>query len=804
MAWRNLMKHPFISFINLFGLTVGLTCCLLITAYIIHETSYDKYNANADRVYRVTRTFNNRDGAVTLRLGTVAPPFGPLLQQHFPDIQKVTRLLGNGQTPVRYGEKMFNEDGVFFADENLPDVFTIDVKKGNPKQALVNPYTVMLSEEVARKYFGDGDPMDKSIRINNQFNVKVTGVYKSFPTNAHIHPEMMISFNTLRDTAIYGERNLQTNFGNNSFFTYILLPQGYPVDKIEKQLPNFLNERVHFPNMPATVKTSMVTSLGLQKLTDIHLRSHMDLEAEENGDITRVYIFSGIALIILLIACINYMNLSTARSTLRAKEIGIRKVTGATKTELVSQFLSESVLISWLAMLLAIGFTAVAIPWLNELSGLHLSIGVFFHTRWILAMLLIPVLVGLIAGIYPALFMSSFQPVKTLKGLFKAGGGNISFRQALVVIQFAISITLIITTAIVFQQLRFMQQKSLGYSKEHVVVMPYNIATASQYEAFRNELLANKGIVSVSRSSRIPTGKLLDSQNAATVEGDSLQPITTELKYLGVDHDFVPTYGIQMAAGRNYSRDFPTDTANFLINEAVVRVLNWKSNQAVIGKPFSYGNRKGRIIGVMKDFHFESMHKRIAPIVTMLPKPDQNSFYNQLSIKVSATNMAANLQHIESVWKKFVPEVPYQYTFLDENFGKLYQAEQRQSSLFTIFSCIAIFIACLGLLGLSAFAISQRVKEIGIRKVLGASSANIVSLLSKDFLKLVGIAALISFPVAWYAMNRWLTDFAYRIGINWWIFCLAALVAAAVALITVGTQALRAALSNPSKSLRSE
>jgi putative ABC transport system permease protein len=804
MAWRNLMKHKFISFINLFGLTVGLTCCLLITAYILHETSYDTYNPNANRIYRVTRSFNNQDGVVSLRLGTIAPPFGPLIKTYFPDIQKITRMLPNGKTPVKYEDKMFNETNVFFADEHLFDVFQVDVTKGNPKKALFDPFTVMLSEDVAKKYFGTEDPMNKMIKINNQFNLKVTGVYKSWPSNAHIHPEMMVSFNTLKDSVVYGERNLQTNYGNNSFFTYLLLPENYPATNIQSQFPNFLDRMVHFPGAPASFKPSTTTKLDLQRLTDIHLKSHLDYEAEENGDIKRVYVFSAIALIILLIACINYMNLSTARSTLRAKEIGIRKVTGATKTELVSQFLSESVLISALAMLLALTLTWITIPWLNKLSGLHLSISVLMQWKWLLVILLVPFVVGIVSGLYPALFMSSFQPVKTLKGLFRVGGKSISFRQTLVVIQFSISIVLIITTAIVFQQLKYMQQKSLGYTKEHVIVMPYTISTASQYESFRNELIANSGIKNVARSSRIPTGRLLDSQGASVVDADTLQPVNTELKYLAVDHDFISTYNIQMAAGRNFDRAYATDTANYVINEAVVSALNWKSADKAVGKEFSYGGTRGRIIGVIKDFHFESMHKKIAPIVFVLPRPDQNNFFGQLSIKINASNINSSLQTIENVWKKFIPETPYEYTFLDENFGRLYSSEQRQSSLFTIFSCIAIFIACLGLLGLSAFAISQRIKEIGIRKVLGASPGNLVTLLSKDFLKLVGIAAVIAFPVAWYAMDTWLTDFAYRISISWWIFLLAGLIAAAIALLTVGIQALKAAMSNPVKSLRTE
>lgn len=803
MAWRNLMKHKFISFINLFGLTVGLTCCLLITVYILHETSYDKYNTNANRIYRVTRSFNNKDGAVTLRLGTVAPPFGPLIQNYFPDIQKITRILPNGKTPVRYGEKIFNETQVFYADEHLFDVFTVDVTKGNPQKALLDPFTVMLSEDMAKKYFGSDEPMNKMIRINNQFNLKVSGIFKSFPANAHIHPEMMVSFNTLKDTTVYGEKNLQTNFGNNSFFTYLLLPENYPAKNIEAQFPTFLDARVHFPGAPATFKTSSGTALYLQKLTDIHLRSHLDYEAEENGDIKRVYIFSAIALIILLIACINYMNLSTARSTLRAKEIGIRKVAGATKPELIAQFLSESVLISWLAMLLAILAAWFILPSLNKLSGLHLSANLLLKWQLILPILLIPFLVGLVSGVYPALFMSSFQPVKTLKGLFRVGGKSISFRKVLVVSQFGISIVLIITTAIVFQQLRYMQGAAMGYNREHIVVFPYHFTSNSQYQAFRNDVLTNSGIRNMGRSSRIPTGRLLDSQNASAESGDSLAPVNSELKYLAADHDFLPSYDIHMAAGRNFSRAFTTDTAGFIMNEASVQVLGWKTPEKAIGKNFMYGGVKGKVIGVVKDFHFESLHQRIVPLVMTLLKPEQN-FYNQLSIKVNGNNTKESLAAIEKSWKSYLPEMPFEYNFLDENFNKLYVSEQKQSSLFTIFACIAIFIACLGLLGLSSFAITQRIKEIGIRKVLGASAGTIVMLLSKDFLKLVIVAALIAFPIAWFAMHQWLADFAYRINISWWIFIVAGVIAACIALLTVSIQAIKAAMSNPVKSLRTE
>lgn len=803
MAWRNLMKHKFISFINLFGLTMGLACCFLITIYIIHETSYDTYHSKANRVYRVTRSFNNPDGAVTLKLGTIAPPFGPLLKNDFPDIQKVTRLLPNGKTPVKYEEKLFSESQLFFADENLFDVFDVNVVKGNPQKSLQDPFTVMVSENIARKYFGNEEPMNKMIRINNQFNLKVTGVYKSFPSNSHIHPEIMVSFNTLKDSAVYGEKQLQTNYGNNSFFTYFSVPENYPVQNIEAQFPSFIDKHVFFPGAPASTQYSKLTKLGLQKLTDIHLYSHTDYEAEENGDINRVYVFSIIALIILLIACINYMNLSTARSALRAKEIGIRKVSGAGKGELIAQFLSESVLLAWIAMVFSMLIAWMVLPWLNKLSGLELSAEMLLNWKYLLPIVLVPFIVGIVSGLYPALFMSAFQPVKTLKGLFKTGGGSLSFRKVLVVAQFGISIVLIITTAVVFQQLRFMQQAKLGYNKDQVAVLPYYFTGNSQYEAFRNELVAKAYIKNLGRSSRIPTGRLLDSQNAAAESGDSLRNVNVELKYLAIDHDFIPSYNIAMAAGRNFSKAVTTDTSNFLVNEATVKILGWSSAEKAVGRNFSYGGVRGKVIGVVQDFHFESLRQRIVPMVMALPNPEQPTAYNALSIKITG-NTADALAAIEKTWKTYLPEIPFEFSFVDDNYNKLYLSEQRQGKLFTLFAGIAILIACLGLLGLSSFAITQRIKEIGVRKVLGAGTGSIVLLLSKDFLKLVLIAALIAFPVAWYTMNRWLTDFAYRIPISWVIFVAAGFIAASIALLTVGTLAIRAAMANPVKNLRTE
>jgi len=738
---------------------------------------------------------------VSLHLGTIAPPFGPLLKHDFPQIQKLTVLLPSGTTTMRYEDKIFNEKNSYFADENLFDVFKVHVLKGNPATALKEPYSVMLTEDIAKKYFGNDEPLNKMIRFDNtQRSFKVTGVYEDFPVNAHLHPSLMVSFNTLRDTAIYGEQNLRSNWGNNSFLTYAVLPDNVNTKNMEAQFPAFLDKVMGQPG--DKVKPSKWTALTLQKLTDIHLRSHLDYEAEENGDIKRVYIFSAIALFILLIACINYMNLSTARSALRAREIGIRKVVGAERKEIIAQFLSESVIISFIAMLLATAFTYFTLPWLNKVSGQNLSFSILFKGVILVTLLIVPIIVGVVSGIYPAIFMSSFQPVKVLKGVMKIGGSNVSFRKVLVTIQFAVSIILIISTAVVFKQLGYMQQTSLGFNKEHILTAAYNSELDNKFESFRTSLMANPGVINVTRSSRVPSGRLLDSQGSEIDRGDSLAPTNADIKYITVDQDFLNTYDIKIAAGRGFSRDFSTDTSSFLLNQTAVKALGLKSDQDAVGKNFSYAGIKGKVVGIFHDFHFESMRQPIVPLIMVIPSTNGN--YGSISIKISGGNISAAIDHIEKVWKQFLPQSPFDYNFVDERFAKLYDSEKRQGTIFTIFAGIAIFIACLGLFGLSSFTITQRIKEIGIRKVLGASAASIVQLLSKDFLKLVLIAAVIAFPVAWYAMHQWLLDFAYRISIPWWIFIVAGIVAAVIALATISLLTVKAAMSNPVKSLRTE
>jgi len=803
-AWRNIARHKFISFINISGLTIGITCCLLILAYIINELSYDRYNEHADRIYRVTRIFYSRDGSENLHLSSIAPPFGPLLKVAFPDIEKVTRVYPNGTTVLKYKEKMFNERNGVFADENFFNVFTVNVTKGNKKTALYDPYSVMITSEIARKYFGDEDPIDKTIILDNtKHEFKVTGVFEPFPANAHMHPNILMSFNTLKDSAVYGEKQLETNYGNNSFYTYLLLPKNYNAETISKQLNYFLDKYVHMPGMPPNIKISQTTKLTMQKLTDIHLKSHLDDEIEPAGSITRVYIFSIIALFILLIACINYMNLSTARSALRAKEIGVRKVIGAQRKEIIRQFLGESVLITWLALILGMILTWLLLPYINQLAHLNLAFSSLFRWDILIGILCLPFFLGLLSGLYPAIFMSSFRPVQVLKGVLKVGSGNISFRKILVVVQFSVSIILIVATTVVFQQLSYIENKSLGFNKDHILITGYSGTLTKQYESFRQELLKNSAVRSIGRSSRIPSGRLLDDQGAQVIEGGKSVPTNIELKYITTDFGFMDTYGMKLAAGRNFSRDYLTDTANYIINETAVQQLGWKTAQNAIGKDLTYGGTKGKVIGVVHDFHFEDLHQAIIPMIFLLPTPS-SGYYNSISIKVNGNNVQSAINTIRDTWHQYVPNIPFDYTFLDDRFQKLYDAEQQESKLFTIFSGLAIFIACLGLFGLSAFTISQRVKEIGVRKVLGASVPQIVVELSKDFMKLVIVSAIVALPVSWFFMHKWLLDFASRIDLSWWVFLGAGIIAFIIAFATIGLQTVKAANVNPVKSLRSE
>lgn len=811
VALRSIFRNKLTAFINICGLAISMASAIMIFLFVSDELSYDEYHSNADRTYRVTRIFYDRDGTQSLHLSSVAPPIGPLLKNDFGEIELMARTLGSGGVIgiEKDGDIVSNtEENVFLAEPALFKIFDIKLKSGNPEQEFKRPFVVMLSDKAAMRYFNSTDVVGKRLRYDNSKDLEVVGVFESFPLQTHYHPDFLISFVTLEDDDIYGRKGLEQNWGNNAFTTYILLEPGASPEKLAQQFPPFLDK--HFGSYARAnwgvgedFVASKSTELTLQKVTDIHLRSNLDNEIEVNGNINNVYMMSIIGAFIVLIACFNFINLSTARATKRSKEVGLRKVVGALKNQLIGQYLSESVMIAIFALVLGIAASLVALPWLNSFTGKALSMNLVANWQLYAGVILFAVLIGLLAGVYPAFVISGFKPVAVLKGQKGSAKGKAGIRKVLVVAQFGISIVLLIATAVTFEQLSYLNNRELGYDRNQVITLSYYDQLDKNYEAFYNEALKSSSIKNVGRSSRIPTGRLLDSRGGLKVmEGDSLVPSSINLKYVGADDQFFDTYGIELAAGRAFSKSVATDdTTAFIINEAAARAIGWKTNEEAINTDFEYGDVRGKLIGIVKDFHFESLHQRVVPTV-FLPRKQSGS--NYLAVKISGTNINEGIAHLEKIWRNTLPGRPFEYQFLDERYQHLYEAEQKEGRLFTIFSGMAIFIACLGLFGLATFNTMQRVKEIGIRKVLGASVPSILSLLSKEIVILILVANAIAWPVAWIFMNRWLDTFAYHVNMNILIYILSAVAAVILALITVSAQTIKAAMTNPSNTLRYE
>jgi len=797
IALRNILKYKGYSLINILGLAVGMASCILILLYVQDELSYDKYHEKADQIFRVTREWFNSDGSSSLHLGHVAPPIAPLLKNDFPDIIHAVRLNDNGNTLLRYQDKVVQETRFFFADPNVFEVFTLPLLKGDPKTALSDPNSVVLTPAMAKKYFGNDESFGKILNIDNQADLQVTGIMSEIPTNSHFHFDFLGSIKLLEQA--YGEQEFK-NWGSNNYATYLLFPKAYAVENFLKKIPAFIGK--HHPNGEKAITQ---TTLHLQRLTDIHLRSHLDSEIEPNGSILYVYIFSAIAFFLLLIACINFMNLATARSANRAKEVGLRKVVGAERWQLIKQFLGETTVLAFIALFLAIVFVEMALPKFNAFAGKELALISQSAVFLFLSLISIALFVGVVAGSYPAFFLSHFKPVTVLKG-GKLGSSKSIFRNALVIFQFAISIILIIGMGIVHNQLEYCRTKDLGINKEHVVVLPAGQEIVERYADIRNQLLQHPNITNVGASKRVPSARLLDSSDGRMIDGEKAEPLNFRIANVRVDHNFIDTYGIKMAAGRNFSVEFPTDsTQAFILNEAAVKKIGWPSAEAAVGKPFEYGNRKGRIIGVVKDFNYESLHQPITPIILFINPPS----FNSVSVKIRPNrpeDISTTLAFLQQKWQEYRPQNPFSYSFVDERYEQLYQNEHRLGQIFGAFSLLAVFIACLGLFGLASYTAEQRTKEIGIRKVLGASVGHVVFLLSRDFTRLVIIATLAAWPIAYFAMNKWLQEFAYRINLNQQTatFLLAALLALAIALATISYQAIKAALNNPIKALRYE
>ena len=791
---RNIKKHLGYSLINIMGLAIGMACCILILLFVFDELSYDKFHENHDRIYRVTRQWFNEDSVVSLHLGHVAPPIGPLLENDFPEIVHAVRIIGAGGLLVGRNANFFEEPRFFFAEENFFNVFSYEMIAGDPAMALRDPMTVVITQEMAEKYFGLENPLGQSITIKAdpvKVDMMVSGVIKTMPHNSHFHADIIGSFKTYE--AVAGVAEL-SNWGSNNYGTYLLLEENYDISQLKNQLDPFIDRHM-------SQGMSERTKLQLQKLTDIHLHSHLDSEIEANSDITYVYIFSAIAFFVLLIACINFMNLATARSSGRAKEVGLRKVVGAQRSQLTRQFLGESTITALISLLIALVMVILILPEFNQFVGRSLSFNLASNLSLVFILLLFAISVGILSGIYPALFLSAFKPVRVLKGNLDSGKKGLSFRTVLVVFQFAISIVLIICVSVVSSQLSYMQARNLGFDKEHVVVLPSSPVIVKNLDSFKSRLLLNPSILSISAAKRVPSGRLLDSSGASVLSGETSQPITFRIALLRVDHDYIPTFKMEMAAGRNFSKEIRTDSNQaFILKETAIRRIGWKTPEEAIDQGFGYGGRKGQIVGVVKDFHFESFHQEISPIVMLLSSTD----LNQISIRINSQNIPQTMAFLQDLWSEMRPEYPFSYYFIDENFDQLYRSEENLSRIFSYFAFLSIFIGCLGLFGLASYTAERRTKEIAVRKVLGASSGGLVVLLSKEFSKWVLLANVIAWPIGYIVMSRWLQDFAYRSGIGIGRFFLAGGLAWAIAFLTVSYQTIKASLADPVSALKYE
>ncbi|GAB4022645.1 ABC transporter permease [Spirosoma koreense] len=799
IAWRNLILHKAFTAINIIGLAVGLATCLLIVLFVQHELSYDRYHDRADRTYRMI--IHGQIGGKELKAAYVSVPAGPALARDYAGIEDMTRVYQEGTFIVKRKDvEGFKEEHVAFADSNFFRVFAIPLLKGNSKTVLTAPNTLVITETTARKYFGDQDPIGQSLTVGTRGLFRVTGVCADVPSNTHFHYDMFGSLGSiqLRDTWL-----------TSGILTYVVLRPGYSPAQLEAKIPEMVSkyigtelQQILGMNLSEFIRKGNHFGFEFQPVTDIHLRSHIEAEIEPNSDIKYIYIFSAIAVFILLVACINFMNLSTAGSAGRAKEVGVRKVLGSLRGQLVGQFLSESVLVTFLALIVAVGIVVLLLPGFNRLSGKQFTISAL-TTGWMIpGMLTTCLLIGLLAGSYPAFFLSAFKPVSVLKGRLQAGSRSSWLRNTLVTTQFMVSIGMIIGTVIVYQQLHFIQSKKVGFDKDQVLLLHDTYTLGNKADALKTELRRLPQVQDVTLAGFVPAGASNSSNDGFVPDNGEPEATTYREKNYYIDEHYLPTLGIALAQGRNFSKAFPSDSSALLINEAAARRFGWTNP---IGKRvWAVGNgspeqkRRYTVIGVVKNFHFESMHQAIAPLVLFYGGDNY-----QMALRIKTDDLPGLLKTLKQIWKAQT-DTPFAYSFLNERFNAIYQSEQRVGELFSIFASLTVLISCLGLFGLAMFTAQQRTKEIGVRKVLGASVASVVALLSKDFLKPVLIAILIASPIAWYAMNRWLQDFAYRVAIEWWVFVLAGSLAIAIALVTVSFQSLKAALTNPIKSLRSE
>ncbi|PWT95228.1 MAG: macrolide ABC transporter permease [Bacteroidetes bacterium] len=809
IAWRNLMKSKTFSFINIFGLSTGLACCLLIAIYLFHETSYDSYHKNIDRLYQLGTTFV-KDGKEDRTPNTPAP-MAQAMKNEFPEINEACRIMSlfsEDKTLLQYkpdgGEpRSFYETNGYMADNTLFSVLSFNFVEGNPKNALTEPNTLVVNQEIAHKFFGNESAINKVIHMNSNTNgehdFKITGVFKPSSKPSQLQARFFVS---VGGGDIEGFLKEQTDMAsNNMFYTFFELKPGASARNLEAKFPAFVDKYIG----------KDLKAMGFYKkqflipVRDMHLRAGMPNDITPVGSVVYLYILASIAVFTLIIACINFMNLSTARSSKRSAEVGVRKVLGAEKKWLVTQFLGESVLLSSIAFLIAIVLTLLLLPAFSQVSGKHLTLD--FAKQWfiILGFFVLSLIAGIIAGIYPAFYLSSFQPVRVLKGRYSNSLSAVALRKGLVVFQFIISVILIVASVVISNQMKYMRSTDLGFARDQQIVIPLRSNNAKNiYTALKTAIKKNPLAKEVGASMSYP-GIINPSDMGVHTEGktaDDSKLIHTNW----VDPSFLQTLDVKLLAGRLFSEQFPGDTAQrIVINEQAVKELSLGSPQKAVGSRL-YFDWRGKsytlfIVGVVKDFHFQDLHVNIAPFGFFL---NNATNYNYMIAHTSAKDLASVLSYISTSWKSLNPNEPFEYSFLDDDFQKNYEGEDRLAGIVGYFTAIAILISCLGLFGLATFSAEQRTKEIGVRKVLGASIPGIVSLLSKDFLKLVAVSILIASPVAWFVMNKWLQDFAYRTRISWTVFVITTIVALLIAMVTISFQAIRAALMNPVKSLRTE
>lgn len=794
IALRSFTKQRLYTFINIFGLSVGISCCLLIMLYVKQELSYDRFYPNVNRIYRLAqRTVTPQRTS----LAAATPvPLAPALKEKYPEVEHATRIFFDTDILFEYKNKRIFENNVIFADPEFFKVFPFELLKGDPNHLLDSPDSMVITASMAQKYFGEEDPLGKVFRIDNQDNFRVTGVIRDVPVNSHFHFDVAFSFLAKNEQNFGIWLELWT--GYTTLYTYAVLIENINIDEFSRKVENIIGEH-------SKKSAGIETKVFLQSLKDIHLHSHIEDEIEPNNDISTLIILSTIAFLILAIACINTMNLTTAQSEKRAKEVGIRKVLGAGHFQLVRQFIGESSILTAMAVFLSIVSVEVFLPAFSSLVGKSVDLNYGQDFIFLIGFFAISFFVSNASSIYPAVILSGHQPVKALKGLkdsLKHSLGQLFFKKILVAIQFCVSILLIICTIVINQQLHYMRHAHLGFDKEHTIVIPVQTDSGRrQVETIKRELVTEPSVVSATACLKPPIGENVIIIRAFPRGRDAEESF---LLYVNsIDYDYINHFDIEVVAGRNISRDYSTDLDRaFIVNEATVRKLGFSSPDEALGKKLITGwsDLEGRIVGVTKNYHISSFHEEIEPQLMFFDA----EYLWTIAVKIRTDNMPAALASIEKVFARFRPEHPFSYSFLDEDIDRLYKGEEQTAQIIQAFSMTAISIACLGLLGLAAFTAERRTKEIGIRKALGASVSNILFLLSSEFMKWVLVANIIAWPVAFYAMNKWLQAFAYRVNISPWSFLLAAILAVAIALFTVSYQAIKAALTDPVEALRYE